>query len=113
VITVATVITVPRQNLGVCVDGVNLPHVAKHAFGDQMGPNVQNSMPFGSLPYQGLKNCGLSPQKKIFDIFLGPPGRLLRFSRCWPYFVAGVLFDSLGRTRKAKSSVGSGENPYF
>ena len=57
-------------------NGVNLPHVAKHAFGDQMGPNVQNPMPFGSLPYQGLKNCELS--QKIFflffDIFWGPPG---------------------------------------
>ena len=57
--------------------GVNLPHVAKHAFGDQMGPNVQKAMPFGSPPHQGLKNCGRS--QKIFFIFrpfLGPTGVL-------------------------------------
>ena len=54
---------------------MNLPHVAKHAFGDQMGPNVQNPMPFGSLPYQGLKNCGLSKKKKFyFSTFFGPTG---------------------------------------
>ena len=57
-------------------NGVNLPHVCKHAFGDQTGPNVQKPMPFGSLPYQGLKNCGLSQQNifLFFDVFSGPPG---------------------------------------
>ena len=48
--------------------------------------------------------------KKI-DLFWGPPGFFLRFSRCWPYFVAGILFDGFGRTKKASSSVGSTENP--
>ena len=28
-----------------CEIRVNLPNVAKHAFGDQMAPNVQNSLP--------------------------------------------------------------------
>ena len=36
-----------RFSLYACGNGVNLPHVAKHAFGDQMGPNVQKAMPFG------------------------------------------------------------------
>ena len=35
-------------------------HVAKHAFGDQTGPNMQNAMSFCSPPHQGQKNCGLS-----------------------------------------------------
>ena len=39
---------------------MNLPNVAKHAFGDQMGPNMQKAMPVGSPPHQGLKSCGLS-----------------------------------------------------
>ena len=56
-----------RFSLCACGNGVNLPHVAKHAFGDQMGPNVQKPMPFGSPPHQGLKNCGLS--QKIFLFF--------------------------------------------
>ena len=34
--------------LDACGNGVDLPHVAKHAFGDQMGPSVQKAMPFGS-----------------------------------------------------------------
>ena len=37
----------------------------------------------------------------------------LPFSRCWPYFEAGMLFDGFGRTRKAESNVGLMENPYF
>ena len=55
---------------------MNLPHVAKHAFGDQMGPNVQNPMPFGSLPHQGLKIADF-PKKNIFLFFrhfFGPTG---------------------------------------
>ena len=54
-----------RFSLYACGNGVNLPHVAKHAFGDQMGPNVQKHMAFGSPSHQGPKNCGLS-QKNIF-----------------------------------------------
>ena len=47
---------------------VDLSHVAKNAFGNQMGPNVQKAMPAGSPAHQGLTNCGLS--QKIF--FFGP-----------------------------------------
>ena len=35
-------------------------HVAKRAFGDQMGPNVQKPMPLGSPHHQGQKKYGLS-----------------------------------------------------
>jgi len=31
---------------------VDLPHVAKRAFGDEMGTNMQKAMPFGRPPYQ-------------------------------------------------------------
>ena len=47
-------------SLYACGNGLNLPHVAKRAFGGQIGPNVQKAMPFGSPPYHGLKNCELS-----------------------------------------------------
>ena len=62
-----------------CGNGVDLPHVAKHAFGGQMGPKMQKAMPFGSPHHQGQKNCGL-PQNNtflFFDLFLGPTGMLL------------------------------------
>ena len=49
-----------------CGNGVNLPHVANHAFGDQMSLNVQKTMPFGSPLHKGSKNCGLSQKKNIF-----------------------------------------------
>ena len=39
---------VGQFSLYACGNGVDLPHVAKHAFGDQMGPNVQKAMPFDS-----------------------------------------------------------------
>ena len=42
----------------------------------------------------------------LFDPFQGPPGRFLRFQRCRPCFVAEILFDGSGRTRKAKSNSG-------
>ena len=61
---------------------MDLPHAAKRAFRDQMGPNVQKAMPFGSPPYQGLKNYDLS-QKNIFlffDLFLGPTGVIFAVS---------------------------------
>ena len=58
-----------RFSLYACGNGVDLPHVAKHAFGDQMGPNMQKAMPFGSPPHQGLKNCGLSQKFLFFDPF--------------------------------------------
>ena len=47
---------------------MNLPDVAKRAFGDQMGPNVQKPMPCGSPSHQGLKNCGLSKKKTLLSL---------------------------------------------
>ena len=85
---------------------MNLPHVAKHAVGDQIGPNIPKAMPFGSPPHQGLKNCELSQKKYfLFGPFLGPLGCFPRFSRCWPYSMAGIPFGGSGRTRKAKCSM--------
>ena len=57
-----------RFSLYACGNGVNLPHVAKHAFGEQMGANVQKAMPIGSPSHQGLKIAGFL-KKKIL-IFL-------------------------------------------
>jgi len=47
---------------------VDLTHLAKRAFRDQIGPNVQRDMLLGSPSHQGLKNCGFS-QKYFFFIF--------------------------------------------
>ena len=49
-----------RFPLCACGNGVDLPHVAKRAFRDQIGPNVQKAMLLGSPSHQGLKNCGFS-----------------------------------------------------
>ena len=74
-------------------NGVDLPHVPKHAFGDQMGPNVQKAMPFCNPPHQGLKNCGLS-HFLIFRPFFRVAGvlfavcALLAIFRGWPYYLA-------------------------
>ena len=57
-----------RFSLYACGNGVDLPHLAKRVFRDQIGPNVQKAMPFGSPSHQGLKNCGFS-QKIFFFIF--------------------------------------------
>ena len=65
------------------VNGVDLPHLAKRAFRDQMGPNAHKAMSFGSPPYQGLKNCELSQKKIFFFIFrpfLGPTGVIFAVS---------------------------------
>ena len=60
---------------------MNLPHLAKRIFGDQMGPNVQKAMPFGSPPHQGLKNCNLSQQNYFFStLFRGQRGIFCGFS---------------------------------
>ena len=48
-------------------NGVDLPHLAKRAFRDQIGPNVQKAMLLGSPSHQGLKNCGFS--QKFFSPF--------------------------------------------
>jgi hypothetical protein len=67
---------------------------------DQIGPNVQKAMLLSSPSHQGLKNCGFS-QKYFFSfltLFLGL-GDYLPFSRCSPYFEAGMLFGGFGSTR--------------
>ena len=94
---------------------MDLPHLAKRAFRDQIGPNVQKAMLLGSPSHQGLKNCGFSPKYFFFtfDHFFLVFGDFLPFSRCWPYFQAGMLFGGFGRTKKAKSNSGCRENPYF
>ena len=53
-------------SLYACGKWVDLPHLAKHTFRDQIGPNVQNSMLLGSPSHQGLKNCEFS---QIFFLF--------------------------------------------
>ena len=55
-----------RFSLYACGNGVDLPHLAKRAFRDQIGPNVQKAMLLGSPSHQGLKNCGFS-QKYFFS----------------------------------------------
>jgi hypothetical protein len=47
---------------------MDLPHLAKRAFGDQMGSNVQKAMLLGSPSQQGLKNRGFS-QKYFCSFF--------------------------------------------
>ena len=71
---------------------MDLPHLAKRVFRDQIGPNVQKAMLLGSPSHQGLKNCGLSQFFFIFDLFFLVLVIFLPFSRCWPYFEAGMLF---------------------
>ena len=102
-------------SLYACGNGLNLPHLAERAFGDQMDTNMQKAMPFGSHLHQGLKKLRtFSKNVFIFRLFLGSTGCFPRFSRCWPYFVAGrLLFGGSGCTRKAKSNLSSTENPYF
>ena len=48
---------------------MDLPHLAKRAFRDQIGPNVQKAMLLGSPSHQGLKNCGFSQFLTIFLVF--------------------------------------------
>ena len=58
-------------------------------------------------PSSRAKNCGLSPKSVLFfDPFLGPAGLIPQFACCWPYFVAGILFGGLSRTRGAKCNLG-------
>ena len=60
-----------RFPLCACGNGVDLPHLAKRAFRDQIGPNVQKAMLLGSPSHQGLKNCGFSQKYFFFlTIFL-------------------------------------------
>ena len=56
-----------------CGNGVDLPHVAKRAFGDQMGLTGKKEMPFGNPPQYGTNKCGLSPKNIIS--FLEAAGR--------------------------------------
>ena len=50
---------------------MDLPRLAQHAFRDQIGPNVQEAMLFGSPSHQGLKNSKFSHKIKFsfFDQF--------------------------------------------
>ena len=57
-----------RFSLYACGNGLDLPHLAKRAFRDQIGPNVQKAMLLGSPSHQGLKNCGFL-QKYFFLFF--------------------------------------------
>ena len=56
-----------RFSLYACGNGVDLPHLAKRAFRDQIGPNVKKGMLLGSLSHQGLKNCGFSHKINFHD----------------------------------------------
>ena len=47
---------------------MDLPHLAKRAFRDQIGPNVQKAMLLGNPSHQELKICGFS--QNIFFHFL-------------------------------------------
>ena len=89
-----------RFSLYACGNGLDLPHLTKRAFRDQIGPNVQKAMLLGSPSHQGLKNCRFS--QKYFFSFLTIFQFLvisLPFSRCWPYFEAGMLFGGFSSTR--------------
>ena len=102
-----------RFSLCACGNGMNLPHAAKHAFGDQIGPDVQKAMPFGSPPSR-TENCGLSRKKQFsfFKLFL-PLVIFLPFSCCWPYFEAGILFGDFSSIRVTKFNLGLMEDPCF
>ena len=56
-----------------------------------------------------LKNIFFS----FFDHFFNFLVISLPFSRCWPYFEAGMLFGGFSSTRVTKSNSGCRENPYF
>ena len=45
-----------KSPLYACGKWVDLPHLAKRAFRDQISPNVQKAMLLGSPSHQGLKN---------------------------------------------------------
>ena len=47
---------------------MDLPHLAKRAFRDQIGPNVQKAMLLGSPSHQGLKIADFL--KNILFLFL-------------------------------------------
>ena len=61
---------------------MNLLHVAKHASGDQMGPNVQKAMPFGSPLIEDRKIANFLKKNifLFFDLFLGPTGVIFAVS---------------------------------
>ena len=58
-----------RFSLYACGNGVDLPHLAKRAFHDQIGPNVQKAMLLGSPSHHGTKNCGLLKNIDSFFFF--------------------------------------------
>ena len=90
--------------------------MAKRAFGDQMGPNVQKPICRLAVPIIKDRKIADFLKKKcfhFFDLFWGATRVILRFARWWSYFLTGILFDGFGRTRKTKCNVGLMENPYF
>ena len=94
---------------------MDLPHLAKRAFHDQIGPNVQKAMLLGSPCHQGLENRGFSQKIHlfIFDRFFLLLVIVLPFLRCRSYFEASMLFGSFSSTRVTEFNVGLRENPYF
>ena len=59
-----------RFSLYACGNGVDLPHLAKRAFRDQIGPNVQKAMLLGS-PSQSAENLWIFSKIffSFFDLF--------------------------------------------
>ena len=93
---------------------MNLPHVAKRAFGDQMGPNMQKAMPPGSPSHQGLKNCG-NFYNNVFSFLtiffiLAIFGR---FCAVGHVLMLAYFLAVFGSIRLTKCKVGCKENPYF
>ena len=72
-------------SLCACENGLDLPHLAKRDFGDQMGPNLQKAMLLGSL----------SHQSRIFSkiIFIFWPF-FWTFGDCFAVFALLVIFWS-------------------
>ena len=72
---------IDQFSLYACGKWVDLPPFAKHAFHNQVGPNVQRAMLLCSPSHQGLNNCGFS-QKTFFLTFYF--GDFFAVLRCWP-----------------------------
>ena len=109
-----------------CGDGVDLPHLAKHAFGYQSRSRIPSSLgrsgghPAPTARLHGRKisllraqcakghGVGLPPSSRTKKLrifsknrpFRAHRGAFLRFSRCWPCFAAGIFLNGSGCTRK-------------
>ena len=82
-------------------------------FATKLAPMCKKAMLLGSPSHQGLKNCGFSHFFFIFWPFFKFLVISLPFSRCWPYFEAGMLFGGFSSTRVTKSNSGCRKTPYF